>query len=297
MTLAFDVRHTGVPRLTRPEARELAERARRVCGVSIDPGKLSFLELRVGRRLRELGCADFADYVTRLDGPEGAVEALHLAEMITTHTTSFFREKAHYDWLETEGLPSLVAEGAGRAETLTIWSAACSLGSEMWSAAMVIDQFARRQPGNLSWQVIGTDISRRILRRASTGLFEEGEIDGLSEELRRAYLLRARHSATSVRSIGGRALYRIAPELRSRARFFWLNLLEPATRFRPVVDVVFLRNVLFYFEAADRARAVRNVIERLRPGGYLLMGHSEILTEMQEGLVPVRASIYRKEER
>ncbi|MFN3613728.1 MAG: CheR family methyltransferase [Rubrimonas sp.] len=274
--------------LTAEQARALSRIAQRISGVAVAPEKLSFIAMRVGRRLGEIGCDDYADYLDLLRGPTGAEEAKVLVECLTTHTTSFFRERAHYDWLAAAGLPALVARGAGREWPLTIWSAACSLGSEMWTAAMVTDRFARGQPGGLRWNVLGTDISRRILRRAADAVFTDEEISGLPEDYRRAYLLRSRQP------ISGRMLFRIAPELRARARLAWFNLIDPDPDVRIAADVVFLRNVLIYFKPDDQRRAVATVLERLRPGGYLLTGHSESLGDPPSCLRPVAASTYQK---
>jgi chemotaxis protein methyltransferase CheR len=274
--------------LTADQARELSAIAQRISGVAVAPEKLSFISMRVGRRLREIGCDDYAEYLGILNGLNGAEEARFLVESLTTHTTSFFRERAHYDWLTATGLPALVARGAGREWPLTVWSAACSLGSEMWTAAMVLDRFSAGQPGGLRWNVMGTDISRRILRRAADAVFTDEEIAGLPEDYRRAYLLRSRQP------ISGRMLFRIAPELRSRARLSWFNLIDADPEARIVADVVFLRNVLIYFKPEDQRRAVANVLERLRPGGYLLTGHSESLGDPPSCLRPVAASTYQK---
>lgn len=273
-------------RVTPAEAAALVEAARRVSGVAVSAQKRDFIELRLGRRLREIDCPDFASYLRLVRGPDGAEETRHLVEALTTHTTSFFREKGHYDWLEAEALPTLYERGAGRERQLTIWSAACSLGSEMWTAAMVLDRFASTCRGGLNWNVVGTDISRRILRRAAAALFTESELAGLPEDLRRRHLLRARGS--------GQKLYRIAPVLRAKGRLAYANLVEMDAALKLDADVAFLRNVLIYFEPEQQRRAVANVLRRLRPGGYLLTGHSEAIGTPPAGLRQIAPSTYQK---
>lgn len=280
-----NVSSSSQPRLKPAQAKTLIETAQRVAGVSISEDKISFLELRISRRLRELGIADYESYIKYLRGPGGAKEAQSVAEALTTHTTSFFRERAHYDWLEREGIPSLLKNGAGQDHKLTIWSAACSLGSEMWTAAMVLDRFSANPPGGLSWEVVGTDVSGRILKRAANAVFTEEEVAGLSDELRRSYLMRYR---------GERKLYRIVPELRSRARLARANLIRLDSKVKVMADVAFLRNVLIYFTPEDQKKAVDNVVSRLRHGGYLLTGHSESLAETPASLRQIAASTYQK---
>lgn len=279
------------PQLSAAEARLLAQAAQRASGVAVSPTKLGFLEMRIGRRMREIGCPDFVQYIKLIEGPGGKSERHHLVEALTTHTTAFFREKAHFDWLSTAGLPALVERGAGQGQPLVIWSAACSLGSEMWTAAMVLDRFTRSRMGNLQWSVVGTDISRRILRRASSAVFSEDEIADLPEDYRRDYLLRAKGPGD--RS-GRTGRFRIAPQLRQKARLAHANVVDLSVGLSLTADVAFLRNVLIYFRPEDQQRAVANVAGRLRSGGYLLTGHSESLSSIPDDLCQIGASIYQK---
>ncbi|MFQ6540326.1 CheR family methyltransferase, partial [Aphanothece stagnina] len=230
------------PHLGRAEANLICRMVRQHGGIAIAPGKTAFLQLRVARRLRALGLDDFARYSSLLTGPAGQTELPLLVEALTTHTTGFFRESAQYDWLQTTGLPALIARGAGRERRLLLWSAACSTGAEMWTAAMVVDRLARGMQGGLRWGVAGSDVSRAILSRAARAIFQEDEIAGLPEEWRRDYLLRSRlcHGRTR--------LYRIAPDLRRLARLHWANLTVAPPALESDADVAFLRNVLIYFD-------------------------------------------------
>lgn len=281
--------HSPVPasnlKLNSKQARTLIETAKRLTGVAIAADKIPFIELRVSRRLREIGCADFDSYIELLQGPKGPDEARCVAESLTTHTTSFFRERDHFDWLQTTGLPSLLENGAGRYHKLTVWSAACSIGPELWTAAIVLDRFVKAQRTALSWEVVGTDVSRRILKRAAAAIYTTDEVSGLPEELRRNYLMRSRKH---------KDLYRIVPELRSQAKIAWANLVELDRNFSLMADVAFLRNVLIYFQAEDQNRAIVNVVSRLRSGGYLLTGHSESLGELPGNLRQIATSTYQK---
>ncbi|MCC5986950.1 MAG: hypothetical protein JJT95_04660 [Pararhodobacter sp.] len=278
----------SAPRMTQAEAQALCRVAHRESGVAIAPGKRAFLEMRIGRRLREIGCEDYRHYLQLLEGPGGRVERAHLVEALTTHTTAFFRERAHFEWLAEYGLPALLERGAGQSAPLTIWSAACSLGSEMWTAAMVTDRRLRGLRPGSDWAVIGTDISRRILRKAALAVFSADEIADLPEDFRRDYLLRTRAGPRPAR-------FRIVPQLRSHARLAYANLVNLSPALMLTADVIFLRNVLIYFSHEDQRRVVSQVIARLRPGGYLLTGHSESLTCIPDGLRQVGSSIYHKE--
>jgi chemotaxis protein methyltransferase CheR len=152
------------------------------------------------------------------------------------------------------GLPELVARGAGVERELVLWSAACSTGAEIWSAAMVVEEYGRRLFRPLAYRGVGTDISRAILAKAEAAVYSEAEIAGVPEELRRAHLLKSRAGREGP---DGRPAYRIAPEMRARIAFIQANLIALDKAPRIVADVAFLRNVLIYFGRPTRTASSR----------------------------------------
>ncbi|MGR3801871.1 CheR family methyltransferase [Marinibacterium profundimaris] len=273
--------------LTPDLARAIVSRAEQISGIRIDAGKLEFVRLRVGRRLVALGLDSFRVYHDFLARDSGGEEVRHLVEALTTHTTSFFREQRHYDWLEEEGIDCLL-EGRDRSP-FVVWSAATSIGAELWSAGMILAErnAAGRPPAD--WQLIGTDISERILQRAVTATYSEEEIPGISPARAGRFLLRSR----KLRDRNGFPVYRIAPDLRARARFQKANLQDLKDLANFTADIVFLRNVLIYFDEEGRDRVVSNVASRLRPGGILFTGHAEALGS-HPAFETLRPTIYRK---
>ena len=284
----LDARGAPGGSLTQADAALVCRIARDRGGLAISPDKRSLLEQRLQRRLRVTGHAEFNHYIADLLRPGAEAEVQAMIEALTTHTTAFFRESAQFDWLRQTGLVQRVEAGAGREWPLAVWSAACSSGAEMWTAAMVLDRLALAQAGALRWRVLGSDISVAILQRARDAIYSENEIGGLPEDFRRAYLLRSRQ-----RHAGGH-LYRIVPALRRKARLFVANLVQAAPALDTPVDVALLRNVLIYFDEAGRSAAVRHVASRILPGGFLLTGHTESLNPVPPGLTQVAPSIYRK---
>jgi len=278
----------GTPSIGRAEAEMICRLLRDRSGIAIPPEKTSFLEQRLGRRMRDSGHADIHSYLATLSGPDGATEAQRMVEALTTHTTGFFRDASQFNWLRDDGLPALVGAGAGIDRPLLVWSAAASTGAEMWTAAMVVDRFVQSRRPGLQWSVAGSDVSRRILRRASRAVFDADEIADLPEDFRSEYLLRAKGETRS------RALYRIAPELRRRARLYWANLAEGGPPLQDEADVVFLRNVLIYFDSDATEAALTSVLSQLKPGGFLLTGHTECLNPLPPGLTQISSSIFRK---
>lgn len=207
------------PSLSLSDAKRISDIAERMAGIRIGAAKRDFLSMRASRRLRALGCADFSAYMAILETDPD--EPQRLLETLTTHTTAFFREPAHFDWLRTHGLEALTRAGVGRERPLHIWSAAASTGAEMWSAAMTVDAFALASAPGLDWALLGTDVSRSVLRRAAQAVFTEPEIEAVPEAMRRRHLLRSKR-----RGADGRSLYRIAPTLRARARLAYANLMR-----------------------------------------------------------------------
>jgi chemotaxis protein methyltransferase CheR len=276
-------------KLSALECRFLAERAFAFAGVQIDPRNQDFFQLRVSRRLRMLGMDNFDDYMSLLESDGTGNETRCLTEALTTHTTSFFRECHQYEWLQREGLQRLSGSGAGFDRPLVGWSAACSTDAELWSAAMILEDAARARGGLRKYQLIGTDISRPVLKKAAGATYKEIEIDGLGDAHRCRYLMRS----TTATDLEKRPYYRIVPELRQHAEFKWANLSNLSGFQDCAADVVFLRNVLIYFSEEVQQRALNGVIDRMRQGGILMTGHAEVVSP-RPSLRMIRPSIYEK---
>lgn len=272
-------------RLTRSDIARLAAIAHRESGLRIDESKADFLVARLGERIAALGLPDFSAYAAHLEGPNGGGELRRFIERLTTHTTEFFRERTQYDWLASQGFPALWSEGAGRARELVVWSAACSTGQELYSAAMILEDLGLRSMRGLRWRGLGTDISQGVLGPAALAVYRRDEIGAVPPSFRVQSLLHGRNDP---------GLVRIKPEIRQRIEWRRANLCSPGDLDGIRCDVVFLRNVLIYFDAEMRHRILRNVISRLLPSGYLLTGHSEPIDAPAFGLTTIRPSVYRK---
>lgn len=281
----FDRPLAGVAERVAPRSMTLlCQLAAEHGGLSISPDRTDFMAARLGPEVARLGLADMDAYAERLGRERSPDDLRRFTEALATHTTSFFRENAQYDWLAAKGLDLMrLSERRG---PFRIWSAACSSGQELYSALMVAaERLGEPLPaGRLIG--IGTDISTRILTRARAAIYAEDEIAGLSIERRRRWLLSDR---------AGRPRYRINAVLRELARWEQANLADPGSLGAVRADLAMLRNVMIYFDAPTRDRVVRSVVERLAPGGILMTGHSEAIRAERYGLAALRPSIYRKE--
>ncbi|MBA3997859.1 MAG: SAM-dependent methyltransferase [Candidatus Accumulibacter sp.] len=244
-------------------------------GIHLAEGKQALVASRLRKRLEALGLADFDAYCAFIEGGEGGAERRLLIDLLTTNETYFFREPMHFGHLAENVLPTLPGRG------VRIWCAAASSGEEPYSIAMTLDAGL----GHADWEIVGTDLSRRVLARAADGLYPMARIDHLPPDFLKRYCLRGTGAYAG--------MLRIAPQLRARMRFAEHNLLHRPTALGQF-DVIFLRNVLIYFDAPTRERIVRQALDALRPGGWLYIGRAESLHGLALPLAGEQPSIYRK---
>jgi chemotaxis protein methyltransferase CheR len=277
---------TGRERLLGPrEFNRLSRLVGEVIGIKMPPEKRVMLEARLRKRLRALGMADFAEYADFLESAEGREEVAEMVDAVTTNKTDFFREPAHFDFLRRMALPWLVhGAGWGRERSLRVWSAGCATGEEAYTLAMVLAEFGKDLP-RFDFSVLGTDISRRALAAAFRAVYREEAAQEIPWELRRIHLLRSRDRS--------RREVRVAPELRCRVSFLHLNFMEDEYRLGELFPLIFLRNVLIYFDRSSQEAIVRRVCRHLSPDGYFFLGHSETLNWMDLDLVQVAPMVYR----
>lgn len=249
----------------------------RIAGVSLSEAKKVLLVGRLARRLRAYGFTSFTQYYRLLTGGESPEELQTMVDQLTTHETCFFREPKHFDFLRDE----IIRKRKGGA-SFRVWSAASSSGEEVYSLAMVLADHLPNTP----WEVIGSDISTQVLAKAATGHYSLARTEGIPAE----YL--ARYCLKGVRSHAGTFL--IAPELRQKTGFYQINLMRPIDPRIGEFEVIFLRNVMIYFDLPTKTKVVNNLLPRLASGGYLIIGHAETLNGITDRLEAVLPTIYRK---
>jgi chemotaxis protein methyltransferase CheR len=254
------------------------------CGISFGMDARAVVERRLRDRLAALGLSSFGEYYQFLRYDErGRAELDEAVDLVTINETYFFREAYQLRAYKDEILPALRAAPHTR-ERLSVWSAGCSTGEEVYSIAMVTRE-SGLFPGR-TVRVYGSDISRRCLVHARRGVYGPSAFRALPSELRRRYFVERPDGA------------HVADDLRSICQFGHLNLLDtPRATVVGRVDVIFCRNVLIYFDDASRRRVIDMFYDRLLPGGYLLLGHSESLLNLSTAfeLVHLREDlVYRK---
>jgi len=161
-----------------------------------------------------------------------------------------------------------------------VWSAASSTGEEAYSIAMVLADTI----GAANWEIVGTDISSRVLEKARSGHYSLDRIDGIPRPLLQKYCLKGngQYEGTLL----------VTRELRQRVDFRYSNLMAPAKGLGSF-DVIFLRNVMIYFDPETKRKVINNLLPYLKTDGHLLIGHSETLNGITSDVVAVRPTIYR----
>jgi chemotaxis protein methyltransferase CheR len=197
-------------------------------------------------------------------------------DLLTTNETYFFREPKHFDFLKTKILPNWKT-----GKMLKVWSAASSTGEEAYSLAMLLDDVL----GNNPWDIFGSDISSRVLKKAQQGHYLQDRIDGIPQEYLRKYCLKG------VEEQDGTLL--IDKKIRQKVSFSPVNLKKPLGGLGPF-DIIFLRNVLIYFDQDTKQKIIKNLVKTMQPGGYLFIGHSESLKDIHNGLKAVIPTVYKK---
>ncbi len=270
--------------LTLEDFNRLSGLIHQSCGIKLPEVKRSMLEARLGKRLKALRITSFKDYCDFLFSADGMQqELLRMIDVVTTNKTDFFRESHHFTFLANTALPGLLHRGVGKVRALAAWSAGCSTGEEVYTLSMVLTEFAAANPG-YRFSVLGTDISETVLQKAKAGIYDKERAEPIAEHLKKKYLLKSKKGD----------LVKIGPELRQAVRFGRLNLMDRNYALAERFHIIFCRNVIIYFDTQTQLTLLKKLCANLAEGGYLFMGHSEMLDTAALPLVQCAPTVYRK---
>jgi len=249
-------------------------------GITLSSAKKALVCGRLSKRLQLCKVDTYGDYFKLLQSGAHAQEVQAAIDLLTTNETYFFREPRHFELLAQAA--TATGDGVQRApQVFRVWSAASSTGEEAYSIAMVLKDCRQGRP----FEVIGTDISTRVLERARIGHYSEQRARQIPQALLKRYCLKGRgeHAGTLL----------VERSVREHVRFLHANLNSTLPDIG-MFDVIFLRNVMIYFNGDTKQQVVSRVLSRLKPGGYLYVGHSESLHGLTAAVQPVVPSVYRK---
>lgn len=254
-------------------------------GIKMPPVKRVMLQSRLQKRLRELEMSNFKEYCEYVFSKDGINnEIIHMLDVVSTNKTDFFREPVHFDYLQGNVLPEFVQQKA-TTKTIKVWSAGCSSGEEPYTIAIVMAEFAERNPG-FDFSIIGTDISTQILQKAIDAVYKEDRVAIIPLELKKKYLLKSKDRVNPT--------VKIAQNLRRKVRFGRLNFMDNQYDVPETFDVVFCRNVLIYFDRETQEKVIQKLCTKLRSGGYFFLGHSESIMNMDVPLRQIKPTIFQK---
>ena len=249
-------------------------------GISLGDNKEALVRARIAKRMRTLKLSDYDEYFEYLVRDQSGQEIQHMVDAISTNTTSFYREPAHFD-LFRELIDGWIEAGT---RDLRFWSAASSSGEEPYTMAIEILETIGRRP--VKARVLATDISRKILAAALAGEYTEAQVKPVPERLRQMYFLK-RKAKPGMRYVVGDAL-------RDMVVFRQFNLSTVPYPLNRPLDAIFCRNVMIYFDRIVRRNMVHEFQRLLKRGGYLFVGHAESITGLSDGFKCVKPSVYIK---
>lgn len=247
-------------------------------GISLSTAKKALVCGRLSKRLTAHQLSSYGDYFQLLVSGKAPDEVQTAVDLLTTNETYFFREPKHFELLREL---ATAASARRPASPFRVWSAASSTGEEGYSIAMVLADCL----GASAWEVLGTDISSRVLQRARGGHYPLERTRLIPPAYLKRFCLRGQgeHEGTLL----------IERELRARLSFSHVNLNTELPRLGQF-DVIFLRNVMIYFNGDTKRQVVARVLSMLKPGGHFCIGHSESLNDISTAVQQIAPSIYRK---
>jgi len=219
---------------------------------------------------RREGIASINDLVQRIRSADFEI-IKRVVEEFTINETSFNRDRGAFDVLTENTIPELIAE---ESRNITIWSAGCSTGQEVCSMGMALFKKSPDLLGRV--RIVGTDISERVIKKARDALYTEFELRrGVDESHRNQYFIQVGDN------------WRLIDEIRVHTEFHSVNLHGNVKKFIEFADVVFLRNVLLYFDDKTKYEVLRNVRGVMAPDGVLFLGSSECALEHDTGFTRI----------
>lgn len=258
----------------------VSQLVRREAAIVLAPGKEYLVEARLIPVARAVGAASVEAFLADLQRHPSQVNQRKIVDALTTNETSWFRDREPFTALTNVVLPELITSRA-TTRKIRLWSAASSSGQEAYSLAITLQEAL---PVGWSYEIMGSDISTEMVKRAEAAEYSQVEVNrGLPATQLVQYFERAG------------AHWRITPSLRRNVSFKLMNLTAPLPPLPPF-DVIFLRNVLIYFDVATKKSVLRNVARLLRPDGWLFLGAAETtigIDDNYERVAAGRTSAYR----
>ncbi len=271
--------------LTDADFKRIAEAVYKHCGIHLTDAKKPMVSGRLTKRLMATKSKSFKEYLDKVLSNINSDEFTTFIDSLSTNLTSFFRENDHFEFLKKTFLPDHVASKSTGKKSVRCWSAGCSTGEEPYTIAMTL---LENLPGASSWDIniLASDISTKVLGKATAGLYESDKLVAVSPQLKAKYF-------EPRKLVDGKDGFAVKPAVRQLITFKQVNLMEQWAHSGPM-DFIFCRNVMIYFDKPTQEKLVNRYYELLRPGGIFFTGHSESLMGIKHPFKYVQATVYRK---
>jgi len=252
-------------------------------GIKLDAEKKNMLISRLSRRLKILGIDNYSDYYDFIH--EDDEEIYHMIDVVTTNKTDFFREQHHFHFLEEKVLPEIFNPLNNPGDKkINIWSAGCSTGEEPYSIGMVCMEHFKHLHNQ--FEILATDISGKVLEAADKAVYSDKLLAPVSDYFVKKYFMKGDGEMAG--------FHKIVPELRKQIKFERHNIVYDSYSDIPDMDIIFCRNMIIYFDRPVQIRIYNEIIDKLKIGGYLMIGHSETLYGVMKRIKNIAPTIYQK---
>lgn len=255
-------------KLTDVEFKKMAMLVYDRTGIHLPESKITLLSNRIRKRLRELKLDGYMDYYKLLNDPKRCDEELpNFLSAITTNETYFFRNEHLWKFIQDTWIPEMVEKKSKKTKTIRVWSAASSTGEEAYTMALCLREGL---PNPAQWRVnvIGSDISPKVLEQAKQAIYGDYAVSKISKTLLLKWFEKKEDQ------------YKLKQDVRKWVSFESHNLRDPFPNAH--FDLVFLRNVLMYFDTPMKRKVLQNVIQAVTPGGYMVVGDVDPIRNHKE---------------
>ena len=268
-------------KLTEEEFDKFRDIVYKESGINLTDVKKILLQSRLIKRLRSLSLGSFSDYYNYLTNNYDD-EKIYFINSITTNKTDFFRENDHFVFMKTYILPALEAKGE---REIRIWSAGCSTGEEPYTIGITLFEYFKEKKAPL-FKILATDIDTQVLEKGLNGIYTEEQVAVIEENLLKKYFLKGKDR--------NKGLFKVKDFLKSIVFFRRLNLLADDYPMKKKFDIIFCRNVIIYFDKDTQKKLFDNFSRYLKDDGYLLVGHSENISNVTDKFYLAGRTIYKK---
>ena len=282
----LDVRHEDNS-LSTKEFNFICQFVHSATGILLNESKREMVYRRLSRIIRERKLSSFSDYCHLLQTKPEEEEG-YFINAITTNLTSFFRENHHFEYLQQHEIPKIISQqkkSTAQRKSIRIWSSACSTGEEPYSIAITLLEAMQGQFPEWDVKILATDIDSNVLSKAATGIYENSRIDDLPKQIQQQYFIPG--SGINSKNV------KVSKKIRDVITFKHLNLLHDWPM-KGLFDVIFCRNVIIYFDKPTQQELFSRYYEYIKPGGLLILGHSENLGAYQKYFSSGGRTMFRK---